>query len=411
MPSGACRRSTSAIRTTCSAPDTFGVALTPHYAARFTGQIDIPVPGSYTFILGADDGARLIVGGTEVVTVAGSADFTEESNVIQLPAGRQSIEIQYFQNNGDAELRLSYIGPDGNQQVVPPDRLFGGDGGDFTAVTNETGAFSIAGVPTILGDLSIAATATVENEELSGGLGGVTPVPGGTTDAGAIVVAAVQFETNFGEFVGLCDDCSMQRTLPFPFPFFGQTYTSLYVNNNGNVTFGSADGDFTESLFELARYPRIAAFWDDLINGSVFVNDQIPGRFVVTWSHVQESCCFGDNTMQMTLFADGRIAVIYNGLTAVDAVVGLSPGGGGATALQVVDFSAGQVTSTAGSSVAEQFGANPFDLDLHFLVATPKTAGGYDIVARPFTPPVGVPASGLSLPGVRLDIVPPVPPR
>ena len=39
--------------------DTFGVALTPHYAARFTGQIDIPVPGSYTFILGADDGARL----------------------------------------------------------------------------------------------------------------------------------------------------------------------------------------------------------------------------------------------------------------------------------------------------------------------------------------------------------------
>ena len=279
-------------------------------------------------------------------------------------------------------------------------------------MTNETGAFSIGGVPTILGDSSIAASATVEGEELSGGLGGVTPVPGGTTDAGAIVVAAVQFETNFGEFVGLCDDCSTHRTLPFPFPFFGQTYTSLYVNNNGNVTFGSSDSDFTESLFELANYPRIAAFWDDLINGSVFVNDQIPGRFVVTWSHIQElPCCFGDNTMQMTLFADGRIAVIYNGITALDAIVGLSPGGGDATALQVVDFSAGQVTSTPGSSVAEQFGATPFDLDLHFLVATPKPAGGYDFVARPFTPPVGVPASGLSLPGVRLDISPPVPPR
>ena len=268
--------------------DTFGVALTPHYAARFTGQIDIPVPGSYTFILGADDGARLIVAGTEVVTVEGSEDFTEAANFIDLPAGRQSIEIQYFQNSGDAELRLSYIGPDGNQQVVPPDRLFGGDGGDFTAVTNETGAFSIAGVPTILGDLSIAASATVEGEELSGGLGGVTPVPGGTTDAGAIVVAALQFETNFGEFVGLCDDCSVERTLPFAFPFFGQTHTSLHVNNNGNVTFGSSDGDFTESLFELANYPRIAAFWDDLINGAVFVNDQIPGRFVVTWNHIQE---------------------------------------------------------------------------------------------------------------------------
>ena len=295
---------------------------------------------------------------------------------------------------------------------MPPDRLSGGDGGDFTAVTNETGTFSIAAVPTILGNLSIGASATVEGEELSGGLGGVTPVRGGTTDTGAIVVAALQFERNLGEFLGLCDDCSTERTLPFPFPFFGQTHSSLHVNNNGNVTFGTADGDFSESLFELASYPRIAAFWDDLINGGAFVNDQIPGRFIVTWSHIQEYCCFGDNTVQLTLFADGRIAVIYNGLTALDAVVGLSPGGGDATALQVVDFSAGQVTSTPGSSVAEQFGATPFDLDLHFLLATPKPAGGYDFVVRPFTPPPsGLALGGSSLPGVRLDIVPPVPPR
>ena len=74
--------------------DTFGVALAPHYAARFVGQIDLPSPGTYTFILGADDGARLVIGGTVVVTVAGSEDFTEESNFIELPAGRQSIEIQ-----------------------------------------------------------------------------------------------------------------------------------------------------------------------------------------------------------------------------------------------------------------------------------------------------------------------------
>ena len=409
--------------------ETFGVSLAPHYAARFTGQIDIPVPGSYTFILGADDGARLVINGRGVVTVAANADFTEGSGVIDLPAGRLPIEIQYFQNDGDAELRLSYIRPDDHQQVVvPPDRLSGGDGGDFTAMTNEAGAFSIAGVPTILGELSISATATVAGEELSGGSSGLAPDPAGTTDAGAIMITALQFETSFGEAIQMSDDWSVQRSLPFPFTFFGQTHTSIKVNTNGNVTFGSAfedpDYDYTETLEGFGSYPRISAFWDDLINGSVFVNDQIPGRFVVTWSHLDEyfrapyGRNYGDNTIQMTLFSDGRMAFAYNGLTAGDAVVGISPGGVTAAAIQQVDFSAGPVTSIAGTAVAEQFEceshpceANPFDLDGHILVVTPKPAGGYDFVTRPFTPPVGVPAAGLSLPGVRLDIVPPVPPR
>jgi PA14 domain-containing protein len=393
-------------------PDTFGVSLAPHYAARFVGQIDIPAPGTYTFTLGADDGARLIIRGAEVVTVNGTADFTEASNAVNLPAGRHPIEIQYFQNTGDAELRLSYSRFGGIQEIVPPARLFGGDGGDFRAVTNDLGAFSIAGVPTILGNLSIGASATVADQQLSGGVSGLTPVSAGTTDAGAIIVTALQFETNLGQFVASCDDCNVPRDLPFPFTFFGQTYTRVFVNSNGNLTFGSGDNTFTESLAWFLGLPRLSAFWDDLIYGGIYVNDQIPGRFVVTWNHVQEFCCYGDSTIQMTLFSDGRIAFIYNGLTARDAIVGISPGGGSTTTLQQVDFSAGPVTSNPGTAVAEQFAANPFDLDRHFLVVTPKPAGGYDFVVRPLSPPPsGIPASAFMVPGARLELWPPSSPR
>jgi cysteine-rich repeat protein len=45
--------------------------------------------------------------------------------------------------------------------------------------------------------------------------------------------------------------------------FFGTNYTSLYVNNNGNLTFGDAQGDFTPDI-EGASLPIIAPFFADV---------------------------------------------------------------------------------------------------------------------------------------------------
>src|SRR5215218_4240597 len=48
--------------------------------------------------------------------------------------------------------------------------------------------------------------------------------------------------------------------------FFGQTYNSVYVNNNGNITFGSSSGDFTPTgLGEgYEGLPIIAPFFADV---------------------------------------------------------------------------------------------------------------------------------------------------
>ena len=47
--------------------------------------------------------------------------------------------------------------------------------------------------------------------------------------------------------------------------FFGANYTSLYINNNGNITFGSPSGQFTPNAINAgANNPIIAPFWGDV---------------------------------------------------------------------------------------------------------------------------------------------------
>ena len=55
------------------------------------------------------------------------------------------------------------------------------------------------------------------------------------------------------------DDLSSgQISLGFTVNFFGVNYSSLYVNNNGNVTFNGPLGDFTPQGLTGSRLPIIA---------------------------------------------------------------------------------------------------------------------------------------------------------
>lgn len=67
--------------------------------------------------------------------------------------------------------------------------------------------------------------------------------------------------------VGRTDDGSSGLiTLPFAVDFYGVTYASLYVNNNGNLTFNSPNGTFTPSGLgsDYRGQPIIAPFLADV---------------------------------------------------------------------------------------------------------------------------------------------------
>ena len=52
--------------------------------------------------------------------------------------------------------------------------------------------------------------------------------------------------------------------LPFPINFYGNTYQSLYVNNNGNVTFNQRLGTYTPFQLTASTPPIIAPFFADV---------------------------------------------------------------------------------------------------------------------------------------------------
>jgi hypothetical protein len=91
-----------------------------NYSVRWTGQIEVPTTGTYTFFLTCDDGGRLWVDGKQLVDAWDIHGSTEYSGAIDLQAGKPcDIRIEYFQCLGDETLTLGWSGPGIGKGVVP----------------------------------------------------------------------------------------------------------------------------------------------------------------------------------------------------------------------------------------------------------------------------------------------------
>nr|WP_207790277.1 nidogen-like domain-containing protein [Glacieibacterium frigidum] len=88
------------------------------------------------------------------------------------------------------------------------------------------------------------------------------------------------------------DGSSNELNLPFTLNFFGQNYSTFYVNNNGNISFGNPLGTFTPSPFPASIQPIIAPYWADVDTrnqpggGAVYVASPNATTTVVTWHDV-----------------------------------------------------------------------------------------------------------------------------
>jgi glucose/arabinose dehydrogenase len=106
---------------------TFGLGManrTDNFALRFTGYLQVPTDGRYTFYTSSDDGSKLYIGGTQVVDNDGMHGPQERSGSIFLQAGRHPIEVTFFEAAGGEVLEVSYEGPGLGKQLIPASALF-----------------------------------------------------------------------------------------------------------------------------------------------------------------------------------------------------------------------------------------------------------------------------------------------
>jgi len=160
----------------------------------------------------------------------------------------------------------------------------------------------------------------------------------------------------------LDDDDSREVQMNSEFPYFGRTYSSVFVGSNGYLTFGQGDDSYSATEPVHNALPRISALFTDLDPSDDEVKMYLrasgeDGEFSVLYWEVKR---YGQteglrNQFQIVLRREASITIAYFRVTA-DAspiAVGLS----NQAALQRVDISDGSGSCATITSPFEIFAA------------------------------------------------------
>jgi hypothetical protein len=106
--------------------------------------------------------------------------------------------------------------------------------------------------------------------------------------------------------------------LPFTFSLYGTQHDSCFINNNGNISFGSAYSTYTASGFPIAGFPMVAAFWADVdtrdsLSGLVYYK-MTDHALIIRWDAVGYFSYMSDklNDFQL-IISDGQSDLIPDG--------------------------------------------------------------------------------------------------
>ncbi len=114
------------------------------FSARWSGQVEAPVGGDYTFTTTADDGVRFFLdsaaGNKLVIDNWSDRAPTDDSGTVTLEAGRRyDVQMDYYENGGGALARLQWSYPGQGRQVIPRSALFNAGNLNYSA-TFEAGS-------------------------------------------------------------------------------------------------------------------------------------------------------------------------------------------------------------------------------------------------------------------------------
>ncbi len=271
--------------------------------------------------VGALGGATLLSGQGSLLAASGTLDLTGISQITTLNVRNADGTLPTGVSRADAVIVstgnvTTKVGTNGDDIVLGTSNgeiLVGGDGADqligaggndlLYGDSQSIGAFNISrDTPTVVGSSYL-------EQGLGGnaGFGEGVLVPNDDQSTGAIDITSV-FGAN-----GL--------------NFFGRSFTSVYVNNNGNITFAGAASQYTPGVINAgATNPIIAPFWGDVDTRGSAPNTPTPngnstgsnrvyydldserGIFTVTWDDVGYYNSSTDklNAFQLQLIAKGE---------------------------------------------------------------------------------------------------------
>jgi len=183
---------------------------------------------------------------------------------------------------------------------------------------NQLKASGQLGKVNVISNPSISITKPVKNKK---------PKPGSLEKANACE-CYIQPDASYNMAMLPNDDGSSALIqIPFSFNLYGQLYTALYINNNGNLTFTGPMGTYSATAFPSSVNGAIVApFWGDVdtrpSTGSTIPNGQVvykitPSAMYVNWEDVGYFNTQGDkrNTFQL-IISDGIDPVIEGGNVA-----------------------------------------------------------------------------------------------
>ncbi len=159
------------------------------------------------------------------------------------------------------------------------------------------------------------------------------------------------------------DDASTQVIqIPFTFCFYGSSFTSLYINNNGNISFDGPQVTYRPDSLPTTDFMALAPFWSDVdtrnFNSGVVYYKIAPTYMIVTWDHVGYYNSHADkkNTFQL-IITDGQDSTF------------LGPGKNVGFRYDEMQWSTGDIGGNGGFSISYNHatvGANKSD-SLHFV--------------------------------------------
>ena len=184
------------------------------FSARWSGQIEAPVSGEYTFTTTADDGVRLFVDGKPVIENWSDRAPADDSGAVTLEAGRRyDIQMDFYENGGGALARLAWEYPGQARQVVPARNLL------FSGGTNYAADFAPGGGPVSIVDAANLAVADADDVNLKSATVTLGNRPNGAAEvlsantAGTSIVAGYDAQTGVLSLSGPASKAAFQQVL------------------------------------------------------------------------------------------------------------------------------------------------------------------------------------------------------